>query len=441
MVEEAPSPFVTPKMRKAMGEQAVALARAVGYHSAGTVELIVSGADPTGESFYFLEMNTRLQVEHPVTEAVTGLDLVELMIRVAAGEPLGFGQDDVTLTGWAIENRVYAEDPYRGFLPSTGRLVRYRPPQGQETPYGGAPDRPYVRVDDGVAEGGEISMFYDPMIAKLITYGRTREEAIDQQIDALDRFRIEGIGHNVDFLSALMQHPRFREGRLTTGFIAEEYPDGFHGAPADEVLIADLAIVAALAGHEAEAQAGAVSGQLSPRPVAASTGGERVVRLAGAEHRVRIAATEGGRLAYLGDNGPHELIGRLRPGQGLFKGTIDGRSRIVQVARQGRQWRLTTRGASHVADVLPAHVADLSRYMIEKVPPDLSKYLICPMPGLLTRLDVKEGDAVEAGQPLAVVEAMKMENILRAEKAGTVKSIAAKPGESLAVDAVILEFA
>ena len=441
VVEEAPSPFVTPKMRKAMGEQAVALARAVGYHSAGTVELIVSGADPTGESFYFLEMNTRLQVEHPVTEAVTGLDLVELMIRVAAGEPLGFGQDDVTLTGWAIENRVYAEDPYRGFLPSTGRLVRYRPPQGQETPYGGAPDRPYVRVDDGVAEGGEISMFYDPMIAKLITYGRTREEAIDQQIDALDRFRIEGIGHNVDFLSALMQHPRFREGRLTTGFIAEEYPDGFHGAPADEVLIADLAIVAALAGHEAEAQAGAVSGQLSPRPVAASTGGERVVRLAGAEHRVRIAATEGGRLAYLGDNGPHELIGRLRPGQGLFKGTIDGRSRIVQVARQGRQWRLTTRGASHVADVLPAHVADLSRYMIEKVPPDLSKYLICPMPGLLTRLDVKEGDAVEAGQPLAVVEAMKMENILRAEKAGTVKSIAAKPGESLAVDAVILEFA
>jgi propionyl-CoA carboxylase alpha chain len=427
VVEEAPSPFVTPEMRRAMGEQAVALARAVGYYSAGTVELIVSGADPTGKSFYFLEMNTRLQVEHPVTEQVTGLDLVEQMIRVAAGEPLGFTQDDVTLNGWSIENRVYAEDPYRGFLPSTGRLVRYQPPREKDG----------VRVDDGVFEGGEVSMFYDPMIAKLVTYGATREEAIDRQIEALDSFAIDGIGHNIDFLSALMQHPRFREGRITTGFIAEEYPEGFTGAPADEQLIGDLAVVAALAALETEHRACAISGQLGsdvPPPQ------ERVVRIAGAEHKVQFDGFEGGYLAYLDDGEGLEVIGRWSPGQPRFKGTIDGRGRTVQIARKGRRWRLTARGASHMVDVFPAHVADLSRHMIEKVPPDLSRFLLCPMPGLLTALHVGEGDKVEAGQPLAVVEAMKMENILRAEKSGSVKSVHAKPGESLAVDAVILEF-
>ncbi|WP_114952702.1 acetyl-CoA carboxylase biotin carboxylase subunit [Sphingosinicella terrae] len=427
VVEEAPSPFVTAKMRRAMGEQAVALARAVGYYSAGTVELIVSGSDPTGESFYFLEMNTRLQVEHPVTEMVTGLDLVEQMIRVAAGEPLGFGQDDVTLTGWSVENRVYAEDPYRGFLPSTGRLVRYRPP----------PTSDKVRVDDGVVEGGEVSMFYDPMIAKLVTYGDTREEAIDRQIEALDAFLIDGIGHNIDFLSALMQHPRFREGALTTGFIAEEYPEGFAGAPADADLVLDLAIVAALAGYETDRRSCAISGQLSG-PVPAPE--LRVVRIAGAEHRVRFGPYEGGCLAYVDEGEPHDVIGQWRPGQLRFRGAIDGRVRTVAIARQGRKWRLTTRGASHVAEVLPEHVALLSRHMIEKVPPDLSRFLICPMPGLLTALRVSEGEHVEAGQPLAVVEAMKMENILRAEKAGTVRKVNAKPGESLAVDAVILEF-
>jgi propionyl-CoA carboxylase alpha chain len=423
VVEEAPSPFVTPEMRKAMGEQAVALAKAVGYYSAGTVEFI-AGAD---RSFYFLEMNTRLQVEHPVTEQVTGLDLVEQMIRVAAGETLAFGQNEVRLDGWSVESRIYAEDPYRGFLPSTGRLVRYRPP----------PEKEGVRIDDGVAEGGDVSIFYDPMIAKLITTGATREEAIDRQLAALDAFQIEGIGHNVDFLSALMQHPRFREGALTTGFIAEEYPQGFAGAPADAELIGDLAIVAALAGHETDARARQVSGQLSG-PIPAPD--LHIVRLAGAEHRVRFEAYEGGLLAHLDDNGPRDVIGRWRPGQPLYKGVIDGRSRIVQIARKGRQWRLTTRGASHVADVLPEHVALLSRHMIEKVPPDLSRLLICPMPGLLTRLDVADGDQVEAGQPLAVVEAMKMENILRAGKAGRVKAVKAKPGDSLAVDAVILEF-
>jgi propionyl-CoA carboxylase alpha chain len=423
VVEEAPSPFVTPELRKAMGEQAVALAAAVGYYSAGTVEFI-AGAD---KSFFFLEMNTRLQVEHPVTEQVTGLDLVEQMIRVAAGEELAFGQKDIELDGWSIETRIYAEDPYRGFLPSTGRLVRYRAPRQAEG----------VRVDDGVVEGGEVSMYYDPMIAKLITSGATREQAIDRQIAALDAFQIEGIGHNVDFLSGLMQHPRFRAGALTTGFIAEEYPDGFRGAPADAELIGDLAIVAALAGHETDAVASAVSGRLSG-PVPAPN--LRIVRIAGAEHRVLLEPCAGGLLARLDGSGPHEIVGRWQPGQPLFKGSVDGRDRIVQIARAGRQWRLAARGAAHLAEVLPEHVAILSRHMIEKVPPDLSKYLICPMPGLLTALHVGEGDRVEAGQPLAVVEAMKMENILRAGKAGTVKSVAAKAGDSLAVDAVILEF-
>jgi propionyl-CoA carboxylase alpha chain len=414
-------------MRRAMGEQAVALARAVGYYSAGTVELIVSGADPTGESFYFLEMNTRLQVEHPVTEQVTGLDLVEQMIRVAAGEPLGFSQDEVRLQGWSVENRVYAEDPYRSFLPSTGRLVRYQPPRVKEG----------VRVDDGVFEGGEVSMFYDPMIAKLVTYGDSREQAIDRQIEALDRFVIEGIGHNIDFLSALMQHPRFRSGEITTGFIAEEYPEGFQGAPADAQLIEDLAVIAALVALETEARAGSISGQLGAAVVPPE---EHVVRIAGAEHRIRFDGFDGGLIAYVDEGEGRELIGIWQPGQTLFKGTIDERSRTVQIARRGRQWRLTARGAQHIVDVLPSHIAELSRHMIEKVPPDLSKFLLCPMPGLLTALNVGEGDKVEAGQPLAVVEAMKMENILRAEKSGTVARVAAKPGESLAVDAVILEF-
>jgi propionyl-CoA carboxylase alpha chain len=459
VVEEAPSPFVTPEMRKAMGEQAVALARAVGYHSAGTVEFI-AGAD---RSFYFLEMNTRLQVEHPVTEEVTGLDLVELMIRVAAGEPLPFGQDDVRLNGWAVESRVYAEDPYRGFLPSTGRLVRYRPPSEvlryasspgsaatQDERLGHSDSRlsegegpvskdegHIVRVDDGVVEGGEVSMFYDPMIAKLITWGESREAAIDRQVEALDAFTLEGIGHNVDFLSALMQHPRFRAGELTTGFIAEEYPEGFQGAAADQGLIEDLALIAAFAGMETDARACSIGGQLGSPVIPPE---ERIVRIAGREFSIRFDGFEGGLLGYLDEGEGRELMGRWEPGQPRFRGSIDGQDRIVQIARRGRQWRLTTRGASHIADVLPAHVAELSRYMIEKVPPDLSRYLLCPMPGLLTALHVGEGERVEAGQPLAVVEAMKMENILRAEKAGTVAKVVAKPGESLAVDAVILEF-
>jgi len=434
VVEEAPSPFVTPEMRKAMGEQAVALSRAVGYFSAGTVELIVSGADKTGQGFYFLEMNTRLQVEHPVTEAVTGLDLVEQMIRVAYGEKLAFTQDDIKLTGWAIENRVYAEDPYRGFLPSTGRLVRYRPPAAEETPYG-APgtrgDHGYVRVDDGVTEGSEISMFYDPMIAKLITWGETRDEAADLQVAALDRFRIDGIGHNIDFLSALVQHPRFREGALTTGFIAEEYPEGFHGAPASDALKRKLAALAAVIDIERAERAAATSGQLNG-PV--TVGDERVVLIDG--ERFTVVVDEDVTV----DGEPIEIDGEWQADNLILTAMIDGAPLSVGVARKGAAWKLTAHGASHLVEVYPPHIAQFRHHMIEKVPPDMSKFLLAPMPGLLTQLHVSPGDRVEAGQPLAVVEAMKMENILRAERAGVVKAANFGAGDSLAVDAAILEF-
>ena len=432
VVEEAPSPFVSPEMRRKMGEQAVALAKAVGYYSAGTVELIVSGADTTGDSFYFLEMNTRLQVEHPVTEAITGVDLVEQMIRVAAGERLAFGQDDVRLDGWSIENRVYAEDPYRGFLPSIGRLVRYVPPEAEarQQPLGMG-KAPYTRVDDGVAEGGEVSMFYDPMIAKLVTWAPTRLEAIDRQVAALDRFVIEGPGTNLDFVSALMQHPRFREGALTTGFIAEEYPDGFHGAPAAPDLLRGLAAIAAFAATAEADRARRGDGQLGGR---LQPPGEWVVRLGGASHQVLIAGDE-----LLVDGEPLDLSCEYTPGDRLVEAEVDGSPLTVRLSRTRTGFRLSTRGASHVARVLPARVAGYAQHLIEKVAPDLSRFLLAPMPGLLVRLDVAAGDKVEAGQALAVVEAMKMENILRSGKTGRVKSVEAKAGESLAVDQVILE--
>ncbi len=434
VVEEAPSPFVTPEMRKAMGEQCVALAKAVDYHSAGTVELIVSGKDPTGESFYFLEMNTRLQVEHPVTEAITGIDLVEQMIRVAAGEKLPFTQADIGIDGWSIENRVYAEDPYRGFLPSTGRVVRYGPPVEGWTNDGEANGRrgvDGVRVDDGVFEGGEVSMFYDPMIAKLITWGKTRDEAIAKQIEALDAFELQGLGHNIDFLSALMQHPRFQEGNLTTGFIAEEYPEGFHGAPADAALVRTLAAIAGfIAAAEAD-RARRIDGQLGGRlrPPA-----NWQVKLGDALHVVQLNEDE-----VMVDADPVDLAMAYTPGDHMVVAEVDGAPLFVKIAKDRAGWTLTTRGASHKLRVLPGNVAPLATHMIDKIPPDLSKYLLCPMPGLLVRLDVGARDKVEAGQPLAVVEAMKMENILRAEKAGTVKSVEAAVGDSLAVDQIILE--
>ncbi len=433
VVEEAPSPFVTPTMRKAMGEQCVALARAVGYYSAGTVELIVSGADPTGESFYFLEMNTRLQVEHPVTEAITGIDLVEQMIRVAYGEKLAMTQADIGIDGWAIENRVYAEDPYRGFLPSTGRLVRYRPPVPGWEDDGAANGRRGVdgiRVDDGVYEGGEVSMFYDPMIAKLVTWGETRDEAADKQIAALDAFEIEGLGHNIDFVSAIMQHPRFRSGELTTGFIAEEYPDGFHGSATSDEVLGHLAAVAGFVATARADRARQVDGQLAdelepPYDWSVTLGGKTFAVSLDEEITV--------------DGNPVDLALEYTPGDRLIEAEVGNQTYGIKIAPTRTGFKMTTRGAIHQVQVLPALIAPLTQHMIAKVPPDLSRFLICPMPGLLVSLNVAVGDKVEADQPLAVIEAMKMENILRAEKSATVKSINAKQGESLAVDAVILE--
>ncbi len=421
VVEEAPSPFVSPEMRKRMGEQAVALARAVGYYSAGTVELIVSGSDTTGEGFYFLEMNTRLQVEHPVTEYVTGVDLVEQMIRVAAGEPLPFTQDDVTLTGWAMESRVYAEDPYRGFLPSVGRLVRYNPPETSAN----------VRVDDGVAEGDEVSIFYDPMIAKLITYGKDRIEAIDHMIDALGRFEISGLGHNIDFLSALMQHERFRSGEITTNFIAEEYPDGFKGAPASDELLRRLAAVGAfVATAHADRNLlidGQLGGKLQPPSDWQVKIADDIFDVVVSEDEVTVNGEDTGlSMAY-------------SPGDAMVEAEFGDDAFVVAIAPTRAGFHFNTLGATHKLRVLPAQAAQHVRHMITKIPPDTSKLLLCPMPGLLVSLHVGEGDAVEPGQPLATVEAMKMENILRAEKAGVIARINAGEGDSLAVDEVILE--
>ena len=449
VVEEAPSPFVTPKMRKAMGEQCVALSKAVNYHSAGTVELIVSGADKTGESFYFLEMNTRLQVEHPVTEAITGIDLVEQMIRVAAGEKLEMTQDDIGIDGWAIENRVYAEDPYRGFLPSTGRLVEYEPPVEGWTDDGSANGRrgvEGVRVDDGVYEGGEVSMFYDPMIAKLVTWGETRDEAADLQIQALDAFRIKGLGHNVDFLSAIMQHPRFRSGELTTGFIAEEYPEGFEGAPASDRLKGVLAAVGGVIATADADRARRIDQQLDGHMYAPGDWSVRIgeVEENSSTHEVRLEEE-----AITVDGSPVPIELSYTPGDrfvhvDLFDEDADEDADPVesfgmQLKPTLTGYAITTRGSTHHLRILPQRVAHLAQYMIEKEPPDLSKMLICPMPGLLVKLHVTEGEEVQPGQPLATVEAMKMENILRAEKEGTIAKINAGEGDSLAVDEIILE--
>ncbi len=434
VVEEAPSPFVTPAMRKAMGEQAVALSRAVDYHSAGTVELIVSGADTTGELFYFLEMNTRLQVEHPVTEAITGIDLVEQMIRVAAGEELAMTQDDIGIEGWAIENRVYAEDPYRGFLPSIGRLVHYDPPVEPWASDGEGNDTrglSGVRVDDGVRDGGEVSMFYDPMIAKLITWGATRDEAADLQVQALDAFRIEGLGHNIDFLSAIMQHPRFRSGDLTTGFIAEEYPDGFTGAAASDALKRGLAAVGGVVATANADRARRIDQQVAGRiaPI-----GDWTVRIGKTDYAVRMDED-----AITVDGEPVALEMEYTPGDAMVDVALGEDDLTVQLAPRVGGYSVTTRGAKHDLRILPTHIAHLADHMIEKIPPDTSKMLICPMPGLLVKLHVGTGDEVQPGQPLATVEAMKMENILRAEKAGTIATINADEGASLAVDEVILE--
>ena len=413
VIEEAPSPFLDAKTRKAMGEQAVALAKAVKYKSAGTVEFIVD----KNRNFYFLEMNTRLQVEHPVTELITGLDLVELMIRVAAGERLPFEQKDVKLNGWAVEARLYAEDPFRNFLPSTGRLVKYREPKA-------GPD---VRVDTGVYEGGEISMFYDPMIAKLCTYGKTRNDAIGRMRRALDEFYVRGVSHNVPFLAALMAHPRFVAGQLTTNFIAEEFKGGFtaaHLPPRDPAMLAAIAaVVDRIQSHRTGTVEDGRTVMLNREPMA-----------------VRVA---GQGAAFTVEAGDREIAIETSwvPGEPLLHATVDGQHIVVQVDTLGSGWRLVHEGGQADVLVLTPRQAELYALMPVKAAPDTSKFLLSPMPGLLASVAVAEGQEIKAGEALAVVEAMKMENVLRAVRDGTVKTLHAKAGDSLRVDQKIIEFA
>ncbi len=418
VIEEAPSPFLGAATRKAMGEQSVALAKAVGYTSAGTVEFIVDAE----RKFYFLEMNTRLQVEHPVTELITGLDLVELMFLAAAGEKLPLTQADVGINGWAVESRIYAEDPYRNFLPSVGRLTRYNPPAEE------ANAELVVRNDTGVAEGGEISTFYDPMIAKLCTWAPTRIEAIDAMEVALDEFELEGVGNNIPFLSAVMAQDRFRQGRLTTGYIKEEFPNGFSGVELDAESLTHLAALACTSAFALDKR----NYPATPEPRAVIIGDRRwdfSVRADGIEYW--LTAPDGKKL--LVETG-------WKPGNSLCIARVDGELHHVKVDRLTSGFRLRWRGADLIARVLLPHVADLMPLMPVKVPPDLSKFLLCPMPGQIVRIDVAEGDIVEDGQTLAIVEAMKMENVLKAEKRAKVSKIRVKPGSVLAVDEVILEF-
>ena len=429
VIEEAPSPFVDPEMRKAMGEQAVALARAVNYESAGTVEFVVSGAT---KDFYFLEMNTRLQVEHPVTELITGLDLVEQMIRVAYGEKLPLAQADVGINGWAMECRINAEDPFRGFLPSTGRLVKFLPPK--EVPG-------QVRVDTGVYDGGEISMFYDSMIAKLIVHGATREQAISRMRDALNGFVIRGISSNIPFQAALMQHPRFQSGNFNTGFIAEEYPKGFDASMVPHDGPALLVSVAAYVYRAFTDRSASISGQLHGHERLVSDNW-MVIRLnkGGNEHHPVIAKPISGgyHVEYKGET--YELKSDWKLGESLFNGTCNGEPFTLQVERHKTKYSLFHWGTRADFMVMSARAAELLALMPEKLPPDLSKFLLSPMPGLLREVAVTVGQDVKAGEKLAVIEAMKMENILKAEQDCKVKKVLGVAGQSLAVDEIIIEF-
>jgi propionyl-CoA carboxylase alpha chain len=432
VIEEAPSPLLDEATRRKMGEQAVALAQAVGYDSAGTVEF-VAGQD---RSFFFLEMNTRLQVEHPVTELITGVDLVEEMIRVAAGEPLRLTQDDVKLNGWAVESRVYAEDPTRGFLPSTGRLVRYRPPME------GRLEGVTVRNDTGVYEGGEISIFYDPMIAKLVTHAPTRAEAIEAQAIALDAFYIEGIRHNIPFLSALMRHERWRAGRLSTGFIAEEFPEGFASQPPQGETERFVAAIAAHVDHVMNLRKREISGQLRA-PARLEFDLKRVVALG----KARIPLTVGKRndgvegIDVLFEDGRRLRVeSPWTPGYPVWRGDIDERPVSAQLRPIPNGFSIAHGGAQTTACVYTEREAELALLMLERKGADNSRFLLCPMPGLVKSVAVKEGQEVKVGDPLCMVEAMKMENVLCAERDATVAKLLAKPGDSLAVDAVIMEF-
>lgn len=424
VIEEAPSPFIDAETRAAMGEQAVKLAQAVKYCSAGTVEFVVD----TKRNFYFLEMNTRLQVEHPVTELITGLDLVEMMIRVAAGEKLPIAQDDVKLEGWSMEARVYAEDPFRNFMPSIGRLVRYQAPA----------ESPSVRVDTGVDEGGEISMYYDPMIAKLVTYGESRDAAIAAMRRALDGFLIRGVEHNIGFLAALMAHPRFHEGRLTTNFIAEEYPDGFshEDVPHDDPHV--LAAIGACVHRAYQERAALISGQVPGHERAVSDGWAVVVK--DVTYIVQCQPADGGFTLSFDDGRTLRVRTDWALGAPLYEATVDGQPVTIQVERRGIAYRLTHDGTRADVAVLNPAAAELYALMPEKVAPDLSKFLLSPMPGLLVSISVTEGQEVKAGDELAVVEAMKMENVLRAESDAIIGKVHVEAGANLAVDQAIMEF-
>jgi len=429
VVEEAPSSFLDEATRKAMGEQAVLLSKAVGYHSAGTVEFIVDGK----RNFYFLEMNTRLQVEHPVTELITGIDLVEEMIRVADGEKLSLSQEEVKLNGWAVESRLYAEDPYRSFLPSIGRLTRYRPPvEGHRA------DGTIVRNDTGVYEGGEISMYYDPMIAKLCTWAPTRGEAIEAMANALDDFEVEGIGHNLPFLSAVMAHPRFYSGNITTAFIAEEWPNGFQGVEADTDQARLLATIAVFAQVSDEYRKTQISGTLANH---ARKLGVQHVAVGGKYYWPVAVSYEAGNFDISFDDGvSHVVSSDWKPGAPHGRFTVNGQAFGIKIAKSSTGWRLRWRGIDQVVQVMTPRVFELSQFMPVKKVADTSKQLLCPMPGVITQVLVKEGDSVEAGQSLATVEAMKMENVLKAERKSVVKSVKVVAGQSLAVDEVIMEF-
>ncbi|MEH2502147.1 propionyl-CoA carboxylase alpha chain [Bradyrhizobium sp. AZCC 1578] len=434
VIEEAPSPLLDETTRRRMGEQAVALAKAVNYDSAGTVEF-VAGQD---KSFYFLEMNTRLQVEHPVTELVTGIDLVEQMIRVAAGEKLSIAQKDVTLTGWAVESRVYAEDPFRNFLPSIGRLVKYRPPAEASQ------DGVTIRNDTGVQEGGEISIHYDPMIAKLVTHAPSRAAAIEAQATALDAFYVDGIRHNIPFLSALMNHPRWREGKLSTGFISEEFPKGFSARPPEGEIARRLAAVGAAIDHVLGERKRQISGQLTGRLVQRER--RRAVWLDRDEIALDVAReADGIAVRFIGADGlpgnPHNLISAWTPGEPVWHGTIDGHLVAMQVRAIPNGFRLAHQGFEVAVNVFTESEAAAARLMPVNSAADAGKKLLCPMPGLVVSIAVAEGQEVKSGETLAVVEAMKMQNVLRAERDGTVKKIHAAAGATLAVDALILEFA
>jgi len=426
VIEEAPSPFLDEKTRVAMGEQSCALAQAVGYTSAGTVEFIVDKE----KNFYFLEMNTRLQVEHPVTELITGIDLVEQMIRVANGEKLNVKQNSIKLNGWAMESRLYAEDPYRNFLPSIGRLTRYRPPTESVT------KECVIRNDTGVFEGGEISMFYDPMIAKLCTWSTNRKKAISAMENALDRFEIEGIGHNLPFLSAVMSHTRFKSGNITTAFIDEEYPDGFEGVnPSDDIL--DVLSITALIITRMKMQRISARDSTFDNPVPRED--NLVTRIARKNTNVTISDVKDGyKISF--EKKSFEASIKYELGGTLAELSINGNQHAVKVTPVIGGYLLRLRGVEQVVKVMNSRIAELSDLMPDKLPTDTSKFLLCPMPGLMVSIMVSEGDIIEEGQSLAMVEAMKMENVLRAEKPGKVSKISVAEGDSLAVDEIIMEF-